>query len=287
MNGFAADKPMKIVTTTTLFADLVRKIGGKHVKVDSIASPKFNVHFIQPTPNDVRKTAHADLFVFTGLDLEAWADPLLEAAGKIELFRGGARNLDLSQGIVLLKIPTGELSRAGGDLHFFGNPHYALNPENVKIMAGTVARKLKELDPAHADVYENHERELQKKLDLKIAEWKALCPHCVGREVFSYHDDIAYLAYFLGLKENQYLEPKPGVPPAPRHLVFLENYAKENNVRAIIAASYYPQKPMRKLAQKINAKQAIIGQSPGEITQTEDLFDFYEKNINAIAAALS
>ena len=166
-NSFANEKPLKVVTSTTLFADVMRKIGGEHVQVESIASPKFNIHFIQPTPSDVRKTAHADLFVFAGLDIEAWADPLLEAAGNPKLFRGGERNLDLSEGVPLLKIPTGNITRAAGDLHLFGNPHYGMNPENVLTMIPHAVQKLSELDPAHAVDYQK-----------KAADWKKDCWVC-------------------------------------------------------------------------------------------------------------
>lgn len=287
MSVFAGERPLKIVTSTTFFAELVRKIGGENVEVNSIAAPRFNIHFIQPTPNDVRKTSRADLFVFAGLDLEAWVNPLLEASGRSDLFRGGSRNLDLSQGIPLLKIPAGELSRAGGDLHLFGNPHYTLNPDNAKIMAQTILNKLKELDPAHSADYQARADQLITKIDLKITEWKNLCVHCVGKEVISYHDDIVYLTHFLGVKEEQYLEPKPGVPPAPRHLAFLEEYIRKNQVQAIVAASYYPSGPAKKIAEKTGIKTGLIVQSPGEISGTEDLFDFYTHNVETIAKALS
>ncbi len=284
-SSFAAEKPLKVVTTTTYFAELVKEVGGERVAVHAVASPKFNVHFIQPKPSDVAKTAKADLFVFAGLDLEAWADPLLEASGRHDLFRGSARNLDLSQGIVLLKIPE-RLSRAEGDLHAFGNPHYTLNPENALIMAVSVSRKLQEIDPDHAAEYQAREKEFLTELNKKITEWKALCAHCAGGEIFSYHDDIVYLADFLKLKEGQYLEPKPGVPPTPKHLAFLEKYAAEKKVGLILAASYYPKRTLEKLASKTGAKTVSIAQVP-RAEGKQSIFNFYDYNIRAIADALS
>ena len=149
-NCWADQKPLKIVTTQTIFADLVKQIGKDKVSVSAIASPKYNIHFIQPKPSDVRKVSQADLYVNAGLDLEAWSDPLLEAAGKPQLFRNGERNVDLSKGIKLLKIPDHPLSRAEGDIHLFGNPHFQMNPENAKIMVKVILEKLKEVDPGHA-----------------------------------------------------------------------------------------------------------------------------------------
>ena len=284
--AFASDKPLKIVTTTTLFADLMRKIGGEHVKVDSIASPKFNIHFIQPTPSDVRKTARADLFVFTGLDLEAWADPLLEAAGNPKLFRGAERNLDMSQGITLLRVPMGNITRAMGDMHLFGNPHYGMNPENVLIMIPHAAKKLIEIDPANAAAYQKNAADFEARLKIKIEEWKTMGAAAKGINIFSYHDEIAYFADFLGFHDIEYLEPKPGIPPTPKHLAKLENLAAEKNVKLITVATYFSRRNPEKLAAKIGGKALSILQSPGATKGTEDLFAFYDYNVKVITEAL-
>lgn len=282
----AADGRLQVVASTTFFADLVKKVGGNHVEVKSVASPKFNVHFIQPKPSDVRNVSKADLFVFAGLDLEAWADPLLEAAGRPKHFRGGERNLDLSQGIRLLGAPEGPVSRTMGDIHIFGNPHYAMNPENLKIMAESIATKLSTIDPANAGSYRDNLRAFLGRLDTKIIEWKALCAHCAGKEIYSYHKDIDYLALFLGIRVEQYLEPMPGVPPTPRHLRFLEEYARKNSVRAIALPTYFPRETAEVLGRKIGAPVVTVCQHVGEIEGTEDIFNFFDMNIKNISQTL-
>ncbi|MBI4432324.1 MAG: zinc ABC transporter substrate-binding protein [Candidatus Omnitrophica bacterium] len=281
-----AEAKLQIVATTTTFADLARQIGRDKVNVKSIASPKFNIHFIQPRPSDVRNTARADLFIFTGLDLEAWVDPLLEAAGKADLFRGGPRNVDLSLGIRLLKVPRGNLSRASGDIHVFGNPHYAMNPENIRIVAGTLLLKLKEIDSANAHDYEANARDFISRLDQKIAGWKALSDPIRGKEVISYHDDFEYMADFLGIKAEQFLEPKPGIPPTPKHLQFLERYGKENHIRAIAMPTYYPKGPVEALAKRIDAKVVMIAQHIGELPGTDDILSFFDYNFSQMTEAL-
>ncbi len=283
---YAAGAPLKVVASNTLFADLMKKIGGDKVEVVYVASPKFNSHFIQPKPSDVRNVTKADLFVFAGLDLEAWVDPLLEAAGKPELFRGGAKNVDMSQGIRLLKPPAGVLSRSMGDQHLFGNPHYVMNPANAKIMAGNLLEKLKSTDPDNADYYEKNEKTFVSQLDVRVLEWEALCAHCAGQEIISYHDDIEYFADFLGVKDEQYLEPKPGIPPTPRHLEFLENYAKEKKVKAIVMPTYFPKDAANGLARRVGAKVVTICQNVGEVEGTGDFFDFFDYDFKQISEAL-
>ncbi len=282
----AAQKKLEVVTTTTYFEALVKEIGQDKVSVKHVASPKFNVHFIEPKPSDIRNLAKADLYVFAGLDLEAWSDPLVEAAGKPEFFRGGPRSLDLSKGIRLLKVPTGVLSRALGDQHLFGNPHYQTNPENAKIIAQTILEKLKEIDPSNVSSYEKNAKNFLGKLDQKIQEWKALCAHCAGKEIYSYHEDIEYFVDFLQLKLEFFLEPKPGIPPTPRQLELLEAHAKSGEVKAIVMPSYYPKEMAEALAKRIDAPVVTIAQNPGEVPGTEDFFSFFDYNFKQIAEAI-
>ncbi len=283
---FAAEKPLNIVTTQTIFADLVQQIGKERVVVTAIASPKYNIHFIQPKPSDVRKVAKADLYFNAGQDLEAWSDPLLEAAGQPQLFRNGLKNVDLSSGIRLLNVPQSAVSRSQGDIHLFGNPHFQMNPENARILTQTALEKLKKIDPANAAYYEQNAKTFLMRLDQKIAEWENLCAHCAGKEIISYHDDIAYFADFLGLKAEQFLEPKPGIPPTPKHLQFLEDYVKERQIKAIVMPTYFTREAAETLAKRVGAKVVTICQGVGEVPGTDDFFSFFDYNVKQISEGL-
>lgn len=281
-----AEGPLKVVATQTMYADIVKEIGKDKVDVKYVAPPKFNVHFIQPKPTDVRNVSNADLYVDAGLDLEAWSDSLLEAAGKPELFRGREGNVDMSKGISLLDVPDHPLSRAEGDIHLFGNPHFNMNPENVEIMAGNILEKLKSIDPENTDYYETNEKAFVSHLQEKIVEWRRLCAGCKGEEIISYHKDIAYFSDFLGIKAEQYIEPKPGIPPTPRHLQFLEGYVKANHIKAIVMPTYFPKDASEALAKRVGAKVVIICQNPGELPGTSDIFSFFDYNFHQISEAL-
>ncbi|MBP9855140.1 MAG: zinc ABC transporter substrate-binding protein [Candidatus Omnitrophica bacterium] len=281
-----ANEPLNIVATQTIFADLVKQIGGDKVNVTAVASPKFNLHFVQPKPSDVRKVAKADLYVNAGMDLEAWSDPLLEAAGKPELFRNGKRNVDLSKGVHILDVPEHQVTRAEGDIHLFGNPHFQMNPENAKSMAEEITTKLKAIDPANADYYEANKVSFLSRLETKISEWKNLCSHCKAQEIISYHDDIKYFADFLELKTEQYIESKPGIPPTPKHLQFLEDYVKAHQIKAIVLPTYYSKSVAEKLANRVGAKVVTISQEPGEVPDTDDIFSFFDFNLKQISEAL-
>lgn len=278
----ADEKKLNVVATQTIFADMVKQIGGDRVEVSAVASPRYNIHFIQPKPSDVRRVGRADLYVNSGLDLEAWSDPLLEAAGKPELFRGGARNVDVSRGIRLLGVPDHPVTRAEGDIHAFGNPHFHMNPENARIIARNILVRLQEVDPVNSDYYSERAREFEARLDAKIDEWKILTADLDGKEIISYHEDILYFADFLGLKVKEYLEPKPGIPPSPKHLQFLKEYAAANHVLAIVMPTYYPKGAAEVLANRINGHVVTIAQGVGEVPGTDDFFGFFDYNFKQI-----
>lgn len=280
-----AGSPLKIAATSTLFADLTRQICGEKAEVTVIASAKTNAHFYKPTPKDIRTVRNADLYIHWGLDLEAWSDPLLEAAGKSKLFRGGDGNIDLSQNIPLLEVPKEAVSRSQGDIHLYGNPHYHMNPENFKMMANTLAVKLKTVDAENVFHYDRNLKAFLQQLDQKTSEWKEMCKHCAGKEIISYHKDTDYLADFLNVKVEQFVEPKPGIPPMPQHLSFLQQYIKKNKIKVITISTYYPKSAAEKLAQKTGAELITIAHNAGEVKGTETIFEFFEFNIRQIAEA--
>ncbi len=284
--GAGAAQPLRVVATLSVFADLVKQVGGENVEVSTVASPRFNPHFVECKPSDVLKVKKADLLVHGGLDLEAWRGPLLDAAGNPDLFSGGKGELDLSVGIPLLEVPDRPLSRLMGDIHLYGNPHYWLNPENAKIMARAIAAKLSEIDPAHADAYQKRLADFLSRLDQKIAQWKQAAAPIRGKEAIAYHNEWPYLADFLGIKIEQFLESKPGIPPSPKHIGFLEEYIRSHNIRAIVQPTYFPRSASEELAKRTGAKVVTLCQNLGELPETKDYFSFIDYDVRQMVEAL-
>lgn len=279
-------RKLKIVATTTTFASLVQAIGGDRVEIKSVSLPKFNTHFFQPKFSDVRNVQKADLFVQAGLDHELWTDAILEAAGKPKLFKGAENNIQMSQGIRLLDVPESNLSRAQGDVHIFGNPHIWMNPENARIMAENILDRLIAHNPENAAYYEQNAKTFLAKLDQKIPEWKALAESVKGKEVVSYHKDIAYFADFMGFAVYRFYEPKPGIPPTPKDLISLQNYMKEKQIKAMIQPIYYSREATDALAERVGAKVYIICQNVGEIKGTEDYISLFDYNVKTLSEAV-
>ena len=273
-----------VVTTLSTFADLVEEIGGDHVKVAHIAFPKFNPHFIQPRPSDVLKVKRADLFVHAGLDLELWRAPLLDAAGNRDVRPGNRGDLDLSRGVALLEVPDRKQSRAEGDIHLFGNPHYWLDPSNAKIMAANIAEKLSEMDPAHADDYNNRLSLFHERIDRKTAEWLTRMEPYKGYELLGYHNQWPYLTHFLGLTMDRFFEPKPGVPPGPRQLNLLTEHAKTSKVYGIVQAVYFPDRAVKTLSKRTGLAVVKLSQNVGDTPKVQDYISMLEYNVSQLVS---
>src|SRR5689334_10468562 len=147
----AAAKKLNVVTSTTDLAALTQEVGGDKVNVDSIAKGYQDPHFVEAKPSFLLKLKNADLLVSVGLDLEiGWLPPLITQSGNGRIQPGANGYLDASQFAEILEIPQGKVTRAEGDVHPLGNPHYWLDPDNGRRLAKGIAGKLGGLDPAAA-----------------------------------------------------------------------------------------------------------------------------------------
>src|SRR4051795_7581494 len=155
-NTFAADK-LKVVTTTEDLASLTREVGGDRVEVNSIGKGYQDPHFIAPKPSFLLLLKNADLLEVVGLELEiGWLPPLLDQSRNNNIRPGAPGYLDVSQGVEILDRPTGTVTRAMGDVHPLGNPHYWLDPANAVRIAREVRNKLVELRPADQQYFDQH-----------------------------------------------------------------------------------------------------------------------------------
>ena len=144
----AAAKKLNIVTATTDLAALVQEVGGDKVNVESMAKGYQDPHFVEAKPSFLLKLRQADLLVVVGLQLEiGWLPPLIAQCGNSRIQLGANGYLDASQFAEILEIPQGSITRAMGDVHPLGNPHYWLDPDNGRRVAKGFAAKFAESSP--------------------------------------------------------------------------------------------------------------------------------------------
>src|SRR5688572_26945915 len=170
-HGYAA---LKVITTTSDLASLAAEVGGDKITVEPLAKGYQDPHFVEAKPSFMIKLNRADLLIAVGRELEiAWLPPLITQARNPRIQPGASGYLDASGTARILDIPTGQITRAMGDVHPSGNPHYWLDPENGKRIARAIAGKLSAMDAANAAHYKQRLEDFERRLTAADARWKA------------------------------------------------------------------------------------------------------------------
>src|SRR5947207_10887642 len=191
----AQAKRINVITSTTDLAALTQEVGGDKVEVESIAKGYQDPHYVEAKPSFLLKLRNADLLVSVGLDLEiGWLPPLITQSGNGRIQRGANGYLDASQFAEILEIPQGIVTRAEGDVHPLGNPHYWLDPDNGRRLAKGIAGKLGELDPGDSAYYQERFQDFDKRLTAAEQKWDSEMKAYRGRKVVTYHNSFPNFA---------------------------------------------------------------------------------------------
>jgi ABC-type Zn uptake system ZnuABC Zn-binding protein ZnuA len=283
----AAVAEVRVVTTTPTLAAVAREVGGARVRVESLCRPDQDPHALVAKPSDMLALRRADLFVQVGLDLElGWVPLLLQGARNRRVQPGAAGFVDASEGLVPLEVPA-VVSRAEGDVHPHGNPHYWLDPANGELIARNVAAGLERVDPAGAAAYRAALEDFVERLRAAIPRWQDELASVREVEVVSYHRSWPYLEHRLGPRFIAELEPKPGIPPAPRHLAELQELVAARGVRAIVRAPHEPSSAVKRLAQRSGARELVLPTEPGAPGVGPGWFDLFDAIVEALATELA
>jgi zinc/manganese transport system substrate-binding protein len=282
-----ASAAVVVVATTPDLAAIARQVGGSSVEVSALALPTQDPHFVDARPNLALLLNKADLLVVQGLDLEVGWLPVLQAGARNpKIQAGGTGYLDASTFITVMEAPAGQVSRAQGDIHPGGNPHYLEEPRNGAKVGRGLAARLAQIDPANAASYQQRAAELEKEaesLATRLAA-KAAALDAAKRKVVVYHRSWIYLETWLGLTEVGAVEPKPGIPPDPAHVAQLLVLMRQQGVKAILSEGYYPQTTTKLLAEKTGAELCILSGGAGEREKYLDhIQEIAEKAILALS----
>lgn len=257
--GRAARAEVNVVATVPSLAALARDVGGQHVKVTSLALPTQDPHFVDAKPNLALDLNKADLLLAVGLELEVGWLPVLQTGARNPKIQAGSNGyLDCSTLVTRLDVPQQAVDRSQGDVHAGGNPHYLYDPRAAASVAKGIAARLGDIDPGHRADYQANLEALTKRLDGARAGWEQRLGKLKGAPVIAYHKSWVYLTSWLGLKEVEYIEPKPGIPPNPAHVARVLVAARQNNVKAILQESYYPDQTAKLISEKSGAKLVVL-----------------------------
>jgi ABC-type Zn uptake system ZnuABC Zn-binding protein ZnuA len=273
-----ADSKLNIMTATTDLAALAQEVGGDRVNVESIARGYQDPHFVEAKPSFLLKLRHADLLIVVGLELEiGWLPPLITQSTNPKIQVGGLGYFDASRFAKILEIPTGVVTRAEGDVHPLGNPHYWLDPENGLRIAKGIQNKLSEMRPGDAAYFEQRYSSFEQRIKQADEKWLAEMKPYAGRKIVTYHRSWPNFVEHFGLNVVGYVEPRPGIPPSPQHTVELIGMMKRDGVKVIAVEPYFDLKTPNAIARETGAQVVVLMPSVGgekEITDYFKLFDY-------------
>jgi len=279
---------LSVITTTPDLASIAEEIGGDRVAVESLSKGYQDPHFVDAKPSYLLKLRKADLFVEVGRDLEAgWAPGLLNNARNARVRPGGIGFLDASAGVAILE-QGGRVGREQGDVHPLGNPHHWLNPVNGLVIAANIRDALTRLAPAEAKYFHDRFVSFESRLKSKLDGWRkdAASLGLTGMKVVTYHRSWPYFAEAFGLDVVDYVEPRPGVPPAPRHVQDLIELMKAQKVGLLIVEPYFDPKLPSRIAQSAGVPMVVLPPSVGASPVARGYLDLFDAQLDLIRKAL-
>jgi ABC-type Zn uptake system ZnuABC Zn-binding protein ZnuA len=281
-------KKLTVITSTTDMAALTQEVGGDKVSVESIAKGYQDPHFVEAKPSFLLKLRQADLLVVVGLQLEiGWLPPLITQSGNPRIQVGAPGYLDASQFAEILEIPQGTVTRAEGDVHPLGNPHYWLDPDNGRRIARGLASKLADMDPSDAAYFQERFQDFDKRLTAAEQKWDAEMKPYRGRKVVTYHRSFPNFAKHFGLDVIGYVEPRPGIPPTPTHTLELIQLMKRENCKVVLVEPYFDLKTPQSIGRATGAQVVVYLPSVGGEKGVDDYFKLFDYDIGLLIKAFN
>ena len=321
----ADNTPLKVVTTLPDYAVIAKAIGGDRISVVSIVRGDQDAHFIRPKPSFVGQVRNADVLIATGLDLELWVPTIVDKSGNIRVRSGQVGYISTVEGMHLLEKPEILSRAEGGlhihgNPHMTCSPiqmkvaarniAYGLiknDPEGkefylknlkslhdefdrrlfgeelIKMLGGKTLCDLAEKDKLIPFLKEH---EFQEKPMIEyLGGWlKEMLP-LRGTPIVTYHKNWIYFICLFGLEEAATIEPKPGIPPSPRHVTEVINLMRERKISIVLAANYFDHRKVKAVAAKVNAEPVIVPIYVGGAPGVDDYFQLVDCWIENLLSA--
>jgi zinc/manganese transport system substrate-binding protein len=289
LSGLAipAQAKLRVVTSLQDLASIADAIGGERIETFALAKGYQDPHFVDAKPSFILKLSRADLLIVAGLELEiGYLPPLIDQSRNDRIHPGSPGYLDASVGCDILQRPTQAVTRAMGDVHPYGNPHYWTDPGNGRVVARAVAAKLIELDPAGKGTYDAKLAAFEARLTEKEREWQAKMAPFAGTKVVTFHESWPNLAKYFNLDIVGTVEPKPGIPPSPTHTLEIVNLITAQKVPLILVEPYFDTKTPKYIGEKTGAVVLTFYPSVGGIPEIKDYIDLFDYDVNAFVNAM-
>ena len=277
---------LRVVTTTPDLAALAQEIGGGAIEVKALAKATEDPHFVDAKPSLIVTLNRADVLIEGGAQLElGWLPSLMQGVRNAKIQPGAPGRIAASTGVSMLEVPA-TLDRSRGDVHAAGNPHFMLDPVNVKIIAAQIADHFAQVDPQSADAYRANLQRFNATLDTRFAEWQTQLAPFRGAKIVTYHRDFVYLADRFGFEVLATLEEKPGIAPSAAHLARVISTMKAEGAKVIFVQPYQNRRTAETVSRQTGASVLDMPQQPGVVPGTDTYFQLMDHLVRTLASGL-
>ncbi len=275
-------KELNVVVTYPYIKSIVAEIGGDKASVFSLANGEFDPHTIIPKPSFIAKLRNADLLIINGAQLEiGWLPQLLKQANNPKIQVGSGGLLDLSKHVDLIDVPS-SVSRAQGDIHPDGNPHFYLDFNNIPKIAEAVSKKLSEIDPQNKSFFEKNGLDFLDKYNHKLKEWTERLKPLKGVRIIEYHRLYDYMIKRIGIELVSTIEPLPGIPPTSKHIESLEKILASSEVKMIWQDVYHSKDAAEFLSKKYYIRMIILPHDVEAVKGVNDIFSLFDEIVGRL-----
>ena len=278
---------VQVVSSLQDFSSIAQSVGGDRVETFALAKGYQDPHFVDAKPSFILKLSRADVLIVAGLELEiGYLPPLIDQARNDKIKPGSPGYLDASIGCDILQRPTTQVTRAMGDVHPYGNPHYWTDPNNGRVIAKSIAAKLSEIDPSGRATYEKNLAAFEARLAEKDKEWLGKMAPYAETKIVTFHDSWPNFAKHFKLVVAGHVEPKPGIPPSPSHTLEIINLIQAQKIPVILVEPYFDTKTPNSIAAKTGAAVVMFFPSVGGKPEIKDYFALFDYDIDAFVNAM-
>jgi len=281
----SAQADLKVLACEPEWGALVKELAGDKASVYVATTGLQDPHHIEARPSLVAAARNTQLLVCTGAELEVgWLPVLIRQSGNTAIQPGRPGNFEAAAFVRKLEVPE-RLDRGDGDVHAAGNPHIQTDPRNLALVAEPLARRLAELDPANAAVYQARSADFLARWKAAIQRWDQAAAPLRGVPVVVQHKAFPYLQQWLGLVEVAVLEPKPGVEPTSAHLSAVLAGLQARPARMILRAAYNDGRGAEWLAERTKLPIVVLPFTVGGNEQAKDLFSLFDDTVQRLLKA--
>jgi zinc/manganese transport system substrate-binding protein len=284
--GGAEAAKLRVVATIPDLKSLAEEVGGDLVEADSLARGTQNVHDVEIRPSLMLKLRRADVLIVNGLDLDMWADVVVQGANNPKVVRGAAGLIDASRGVQVLDVPTGRVDRSMGDVHPFGNPHYSLDPGQAETVTANIVEGFARVAPEHRATFERNRQAFLAKLSEAMRRWTSTLAPFKGAPVVTYHPTFTYFLARFGLVQAGTIEDRPGIPPSPVHLTRLIRQMKDDKVKVVVVEPWIDRTLAARVAEEAGAKVVPLASVVGAVKGADSYLGAIDYNVSTLAQAL-